>query len=303
MKIINLLRFHLLLMATLLCHTVQAETKLVMLGTGTPVPSHTRAGSGVAVLYHDKAYLFDVGGGVVQRCIEAWKELGIDALNPINISHLFITHFHSDHIVDYPELADKYWWRRDSQINVYGPVGINEMAEAYHQLLRRSVEIRVHGIQPVKNPTFYQTINHEYEKGGWVVQDGEVSIEAFDVIHGDIKPAFAYKITTPDKTIVISGDTAKSEKLIEMAQGVDILVHEVISEEGWSKLSPFWQHYHASAHTRTSDLADIANKAKPELLVLTHVLHYSVPIETVLQEVRQHYKGKVVLANDLDVFE
>ena len=177
------------------------------------------------------------------------------------------------------------------------------MAQGYYQFLATDINYRVSGKLPVKNPTFYQTIQHEYEKGGWVVKDGEVVIEAFDVPHGHVKPAFGYKITTPDKTIVISGDTAKSEKLIEMAKGVDILVHEVINEASLSKLSTFWQDYHSSYHTRTSELADIANKTKPKFLVLTHVLHYSAPIETTLSEVQQGYQGKVVLANDLDVFE
>ena len=130
-----------------------------------------------------------------------------------------------------------------------------------------------------------------------------MEVEAFDVEHGHVKPAFGYKITTPDKTIVLSGDSIRSEKLIEMAKGVDILVHEVISEAGLSQLSPFWQAYHSSYHTRTSELADIANQAQPKLLILNHILYYSAPIETTLSEVQQGYKGKVVLANDLDVFE
>ncbi len=83
---------------------------------------------------------------------------------------------------------------------------------------------------------------------------------------------------------------------------MDILIHEVISEEGWKALTPDWQTYHHSSHTLTSELAKIANEAKPNLLVLTHVLHYGAPIETDYSEIKALYNGEVVLANDLDEY-
>ncbi|MEI8599245.1 MBL fold metallo-hydrolase [Vibrio sp. M60_M31a] len=134
-----------------------------------------------------------------------------------------------------------------------------------------------------------------------MIKDG-VKVEAFTVPHGDIRPAFGYKVTTPDKVVVISGDTAYSDKMIEIAKGADVLVHEVISEQGLSKLSEFWQKYHSTSHTRTSELAKIASEAKPKLLVLSHILHYSAPIESVLEEIQASYDGEVVLCNDLDIF-
>ena len=142
----------------------------------------------------------------------------------------------------------------------------------------------------------------EHGDGGFVVEDGDVKIEAFDVPHGDIKPAFGYRITTPDKVVVISGDTNYSEKLAEMAKGADILVHEVICQAGLDGLSQFWQDYHNHAHTTTGELARIANAAKPGKLLLTHLLLYGQPVEQVLKEIRAEYPGEVVAANDLDTF-
>mgnify|MGYP001317000602 FL=1 len=89
-----------------------SETQVVILGTGTPVPDHTRAGAGVAIVYESQAYIFDVGGGVVQRAIEASSRLDIPALFPTNIQHVFITHLHSDHMLDLVELVWTLWWRR-----------------------------------------------------------------------------------------------------------------------------------------------------------------------------------------------
>lgn len=280
-----------------------ADTKVVMLGTGTPVPDAHRSGPSTAVVYNGKAYVFDLGPGAVHRAIQAAQEKGIKALYPTNITEVFFTHLHSDHVLDYAELASTYWWRRTAQIHAYGPTGLKGMTQGYYDMMATDIHLRTSGFQPMKNPTFYQVITKEYAHGGWTVKDGDVKITAFEVSHGDIKPAFGYKVVTPDKTIVISGDTTYSQNVINEAKGADILVHEVISEQGWSKLSKDWQHYHDGAHTRTSKLIKVASQAKPGLLILTHVLHYSAPLDSVLTEMKAGYHGKVVLAKDLDVYE
>ena len=116
-----------------------AETQVVMLGTGTPIPNFQRAGAGVAVVYNEKAYLFDVGHGVVQRAIEANQRLGITALAPVNIERVFFTHLHSDHTMDYAELASTMWWRRTSQIHVWGPRGLDDMTQGMYAMMRQDV--------------------------------------------------------------------------------------------------------------------------------------------------------------------
>jgi ribonuclease BN (tRNA processing enzyme) len=278
-----------------------AETEVIMLGTGTPVLDYERAGAGVAVVHDGRAYLFDIGGGVVQRVIEAYQRLGIEALNPTRIEHLFITHLHSDHVLDFAEFAGTLWWRRATQIEAFGPAGTAAMARGEIAMMAADIAIRNGGTQPVTNPQGYEVIAHDIEPG--IVLDANgVRIEAFAVAHGGIEPAFGYRVTTADRTIVISGDTAYSETLIEMARGADLLIHEVISEEGLAALEPFWQNYHSSAHTTTSELARVANAARPELLVLYHVLYYGAPIGSALDEVQAKYDGEVVLAADLDRF-
>ena len=76
--------------------------------------------------------------------------------------------------------------------------------------------------------------------------------------HGTWPNAFAYRFTTPDKVIVISGDAAYDPKMEVMAQGVDILIHEVVSEQALSLRTPFWQDYHRSNHTTSYELAGLA---------------------------------------------
>jgi ribonuclease Z len=279
-----------------------AGTQVVMLGTGTPVPDPNRAGPGIAVVHNGKAYLFDTGAGIVRNAIKANMKLGIKALNPTNIEHVFYTHMHSDHINDFAELIQTVWWRKATKFQIYGPKEIVEMADGMYAMTAPDTRFRVNSIQPRIRDDSWQVDTHVIKKAGIVFENDGISIEAFVVPHGEFKPAFGYKIVTDDKTIVISGDTAFSETLIEKAKGADILLHEVISKEGLSSQTESWQNYHTAYHTPTDKVAETANRAKPKLLVLYHALFYGVSEETLLQEVTNLYDGPVVLADDLDIF-
>lgn len=279
-----------------------AETRIIMLGTGTPVPNGDRAGSGVAIIHDGEAYLFDAGHGMMQNAIKAWKDLDAPELDPSKIKHLFVTHLHSDHTLDYPEVAATVWWRRDQRLNAYGPAGLQAMTDGYYEMMKADIEIRTSGVNPVKDPTMYQVDVHEIAEDGVIYDENGMTIEAFSVTHGDIKPAYGFKIVTPDRSIVISGDTTYNDTLIEKAKGVDVLIHEAIGEEGLRALTPDWQAYHSSVHTLTSKLAEVANETKPGLLVLSHVATYSAPLDSALSEVKALYDGEVVLPDDLDEF-
>ncbi|MFI0474054.1 MBL fold metallo-hydrolase [Halomonas sp. HMF6819] len=282
---------------------VSADTDVIMLGTGTPVPNGERAGASVAVVYDGEAYVFDIGAGVTQRAIQAFEQYDIEALYPPNIDHVFLTHLHSDHILDFPELLGTYWWRRENPINLFGPVGTRQMSEGAYQLLALDTETRLSDKSPVTNPDAARANVSEFEAPGIVFEENGLRVEAFPVSHGDWEAAYGFKVTTPDKTIVISGDTSANSEVARQAQGADVLIHEVISRDGWSDLSPDWQAYHQYAHTLTNELADIASEANPGILVLTHVLHYGAPIDGVVDEVKANYDGNVILGEDLDIIE
>jgi ribonuclease BN (tRNA processing enzyme) len=103
-------------------------------------------------------------------------------------------------------------------------------------------------------------------------------------------------------SIVVSGDCAPSESIIEACNGCDVLVHEVYSTIGFARRPTEWQRYHSSFHTSSKELAEIATKAKPKLLVLYHQLLWGATKEQLLEEIAKGYSGKVVFGNDLDVY-
>lgn len=277
------------------------ETQVIVLGTGTPIPDRYRAGPSIAVIHKGEAYVFDLGSGAVRNATRARYRHDIPSLYPSQICCVFFTHLHSDHTADYVELAFTLWWRRRESLRAWGPGGLEAMTDGMNEMMAWDTKIRTSGISPVQNPDAYEVDVTEIA-AGFVFRRDDLAIEAFDVNHGEIRPALGYRITTDDKTIVISGDTAFSEKVLEMSRGVDLLFHEVISDSGLAARSEFWQSYHSAAHTPARVLGELASDARPDTLVLYHGLFYGVPEHVIVDEVRATYDGRVVLADDLDVF-
>lgn len=283
---------------------VQADgTRVVILGTGTPAADHERAGAGIAIIHNGQAYLFDAGLGVVQRAIEANQRLKVEELEPTKICCVFFTHLHSDHIHDYSALASTRWWERDARLQSWGPVGLADLTAHMNAMMEVEAKLRISGTpkEVFKLMDGYRVTPTEITEGV-VFRKDDLTVEAFTVPHGDIRPAFGYRITTADRSIVISGDTGFSETIMEKAKGVDLLLHEVVSSKGLEPLPEFWRRYHGTSHTPADRLAALAASARPKKLVLYHVLFAGRSEQELLEEVRAGYDGDVVLASDLDMF-
>lgn len=278
-------------------------TQVVMLGTGTPNPDPERSGPSVAIVVNDTPYLVDFGPGVVRRAAAMSPSYGgsMPALEIKNLKHAFLTHLHSDHSAGLSDLILTPWvLERAQPLELYGPEGIAEMASHVLEAYRADIDYRVNGLEPANNEGW--RVNTHVVDEGVIFEDDNVRVEAFRVRHGTWENAFGYRFTTPDRVIVISGDAAPDENVERYAKGADILIHEVYSVEGFARRDPFWQKYHSTNHTSAHELGAIAERAKPDLLILYHVLFWGATEETVLREVREKYSGQVVLPADLDVF-
>jgi ribonuclease BN (tRNA processing enzyme) len=273
--------------------------KIVLLGTGTPNADPDRSGPSIAIVVNDTPYIVDLGPGVVRRAAAAHRA-GVRELAVQNLKCAFLTHLHSDHTVGCPDFIFTPWvLGRDEPLEIYGPSGTRTMVKHILAAYQRDVQERLDGLEPA-NDIGHKVNVHEIQSGV-VYRDSNVKVEAFPVRHGSWQ-AFGYKFETPSRTIVISGDTAPVETIVEQAQSVDVLIHEVYSATAFETIPPDWQRYHANVHTSSHELAAIASRAKPELLILYHQLFWGTQEHELLWEVQQRYAGKVVSGKDLEVY-
>jgi ribonuclease BN (tRNA processing enzyme) len=272
------------------------ETHVILLGTGTPYPDPLASGPATAVVVGKRVFLFDAGAGVMRQVNAA----GLPINGP---EAVFITHLHSDHTLGYPDLILTSWiMQRTSPLQVYGPTGLQRMSQHLLAAFSEDIRIRTEGLER-EVPGGYRVKVHEIREGVVYQQDG-VRITAIRVPHGSWKEAYAYRVDTPNRSIVISGDTSPSKALVAASRGVDVLVHEVYLA---SHVKPedrpggkFWPQYMREFHTSEVELGNIAAQAKPKLLILTHIIRFGGTDDELLDGVRKGgFNGPVIVGKDL----
>lgn len=275
-------------------------TKIVVLGTGTPVADPDRSGPAVAIVVGERAFLVDCGPGVVRRAAAAERD-GIDVLKVTNLNTVFITHLHSDHTLGLPDLILSPWvLGRTDPLTAYGPKGLQDMTDSIERAWRKDIDIRINGLEG-GNTTGYKVVVHEIASGVVFNQDG-VKVTAFAVKHGSWDESLGYRFDTPDRSIVLSGDTAPADSVVQACHGCDVLLHEVYNPHGKEMQDPHWVHYFKAFHTSDTELGEIAARAHPHLLILYHQVLEGLPESQLVNEVRKHYSGKVVSAHDLGLY-
>lgn len=277
-----------------------SQTRVVLLGTGTPNADPDRSGPSLAVVAGGQAYLVDCGPGVVRRAAAAFHA-GVGALAVDKLTRVFVTHLHTDHTVGLPDLMFTPWAQgRRVPIEAFGPPGLAKMAEHLVAAYNEDIRIRTDGLEPA-SADGYKINVHEIEPG-LIYQDEHVRVTAFPVNHGTWEHAFGYRFETADRSIVVSGDTSPTPKLIKHAKDCDVLVHEVYCQAGLDRRAPVWQRYHSTFHTSAVELGEIAAQIQPKLLVMTHLLLWGCPLEQLRAEVRRSYDGEVRIGRDLAVY-
>jgi ribonuclease BN (tRNA processing enzyme) len=278
-----------------------SRTRLILLGTGGgPRPRKTTSASAQVILSNGTAYVIDCGDGVARQLVNAGVPLP-------NLRHIFLTHHHSDHNADYGNLLLLAWAAGlKTRVDAWGPPPLERMTRLFFDLNAYDIETRIADegrvpLVPLLHP-------HELEQGGLVMKDDNVTVRAALVHHPPVSPAFAFRFDAPDRSIVISGDTARSDRLVELARGADVLVHEALYLPAVDRLvanvpnaSTLKKHI-VDSHTTAEDCGRVAQAAGVETLVLSHLVPGDDPAvtdEMWLGAARAHFKGRIVLGKDL----
>lgn len=234
--------------------------------------------------------------------MEAARRAGHDALAPEAVRHVFLTHLHSDHTLGLDELLMGAWvLGRETPLEIWGPPGTAAMVEHLREAWTLDRAVRTGGLEGLAEPGS-RAVVHEIDQPGVVHRDGRVVVTAFAVAHGSWEHAYGYRFDGPDRSVVVSGDTAPTDAVVDGCDGCDVLVHEVYSATGWRRGAPSFRAYHAAFHTSGEQLGRLAARARPGLLVLTHVLAFGEDDETLIREVRGAHDGPVEVAEDLATY-
>jgi ribonuclease BN (tRNA processing enzyme) len=277
------------------------RTRLILLGTGGgPRPRLNRSAAAQVIIANDVAYVVDCGDGVARQLTAAGVPL-------TTLRHIFITHQHSDHNADYGNLILLMWAvGLDTRIDTWGPPPLEKMTRLFFEMNAYDINIRI--ADEGKPPLVPLVHPHELIQGGVVMQDVNVKVTATLVDHPIVAPALAYRFDAADRSIVISGDTAPSDNLIQLAHGADVLVHEAMYLPALDRLAArvptattLKKHLLAS-HTSAEDAGRVAQAAGVKLLVLSHFVPADDPAVTDamwLDAARVHFRGPVIVGKDL----
>lgn len=282
-------------------------TTVTLTGTGVPHPSPGRAGPGALVRIGDLALQFDAGRGTVLRLADA-------GLAQAHLAAIFVTHVHSDHVVDLADVAMTRWILQ--QLVTTGPLEIVVPRGEPERFVQRMLEpfaddiaLRMAHVQP--DPPELRIRSFDVPTTPtvvWTSPDGSVVVEAVGVHHEPVAEAVAYRVTSPDGVVVISGDTRVCPEVEELSHGVDVLVHEACRATAMRELIT-GTRFEAifSYHADTVDLGALAERAGVRHLVLTHLIpapNSPAEDQAFADDVCQGgFTGRVTVGADLMTFD
>ena len=275
--------------------TVPSDSlKVVLLGTGLGPPVNLQQyGASTLVEAGAQRFLFDCGRGATLRLAQAGVPIG-------SITRVFLTHLHSDHVLQLPDLLLTGWagGQRAVPLAVWGPAGTRAMMDHLQQAFAFDIHTRrdVDEHLPTAGIT---VVSHDVTTDGVVFTGNGVTVTAFLVDHGPVRPAFGYRIEYRGRSVVLSGDTRVSENLVRHAQGADVLVHEVIDPKA---LRDRPDHPSAAIvdaiiahHTTPQQAGEVFRRVAPRLAVYSHAPN----TERILAQTRTAYAGRLEGAEDL----
>ncbi len=276
--------------------------KITLLGTGSPEVNARRASSGYLIEYGDDVILMDCGGGVVDRLVQA-------GYKPSDITHLFFTHLHSDHMMDYARLLHAAWDEGGQPVKVFGPAPVGEITE------------KLFGINGVFSTDLIARTENQCSQEVWLARGGALprpwpspvvteieadfqysgdhwSLSCCEVEHAQPQLAsVAYRLDAGGKSFVYSGDAALSDKFESFAADCDVLLHWCYRQLGDTSMPSV-----AAMSPDPREIAVLAARCGAKQLLITHLrvqMDSQTEHEKIHQAVNEHFQGQFRIAEDL----
>ena len=289
--------------------------RVTLLGTFPPIPNPQRFGVSTLVEAGNQKLLFDAGRGTLIRLWQRRIAAG-------QVTAVFLTHLHSDHIVGLPDLwltgaLAAPFGARASALQILGPVGTAAMAEHLKLAFQADIDMRTRE-KEVLDPSGLGLNSTEFEADGVVWDREGVKVTAFKVEHGSAR-AFGFRVDYRGRSLLISGDTRPTANVVRYGKGVDVLVHEVIAfhpgvldpaqSDGVPGFNPAFTKHLVSLHTTPDQAGEIFAQTKPRLAVFTHLALLGnakfppPPPSDILAGTRRTYDGRVEVGEDLMTIE
>jgi ribonuclease Z len=275
------------------------QTDVILTGTGYPRPHALRAGPGMLVRRGTTILQFDAGRGTAMR-------LAALDISCRDLSAVFISHHHSDHMVALPDLVLSRWTVRDrdtedSPLEVVVPQGpAQRFAEHLLDNWSDEIAVRCAHTQRASRPALNCRSYTATESAAVIWNNADLTVAACKVHHEPVDPAMAFKVSSDEGVVVISGDTRVCDEVAELAADADVLVHEVIRRKpientGYSHILDY--------HAESVALGRMAAEIGVPVLMLTHL----IPAPDTADEEAQYvdeiraggYRGEIIVGQDL----
>jgi ribonuclease Z len=266
---------------------------ITLLGTGNPSPDPNRCGPSTLVRAGNGIFLFDAGRGVVQRMVAA-------GVLPLQLTSVFLTHLHSDHITDLNDVVTTHWVMSFAPmpLPIIGPGRTQEVVDGMLAMLGPDMEYRLaHHADLTWQPQLPVT----EVTSGEVYNEGGVRIVAAPTDHRPVEPTVGFRIEHEGKVVAIAGDTVPCDGLDQLCAGADAYVQTVLRADliGASPSQRFRET--VDYHSTVEQAAQTAKRAGVKTLVLTHFVPGFPPGQG--QEwadlAGAHFDGEIVLGEDL----
>ncbi|MCJ8268471.1 MAG: MBL fold metallo-hydrolase, partial [Psychrosphaera sp.] len=220
-----------------------------------------------------------------------------------DITDVFLTHLHSDHVVGLPDLWMMGWMasRQEGPLNIWGPKGTNNMVSHLQQAFSYDTHIRQ--IDMHLDPRGAMMKANEVEDGV-IFEKGGVVVRAIRVDHGKVEDAFGYRLDYQGYSVALSVDTRKNDNLANKAKGVDVMFHAVMAPRFYgADKHPIIYDKVRVRHTIPKEAGQIFAAIDPRLAVIYHRNDEPAAEVELLRDTRAQFRGDLRLAEDLMVIE